>query len=48
MQGLVKKITSTDPAAIVIVMSDHGFYDYNSPGDYDPYNYDNICMVRLP
>lgn len=48
MQGLVKKITSTDTAAIVIVMSDHGFYDYNSPGDYDPYNYDNICMVRLP
>ncbi len=48
LQGLVKNITASDTAAIVIVMSDHGFYDYNSPGEYDPYNYDNICMVKLP
>jgi hypothetical protein len=48
MQKLVKNITTNDPAAIIIVMSDHGFYDYNSPGDYDPYNYDNICMVKMP
>ena len=48
MQRLVKNITAKDPAAIVIVMSDHGFYDYKSPGDYDPYNYDNICMIKLP
>lgn len=48
MQGLVKNITAGDPAAIIIVMSDHGFYDYNSPGDYDAYNFDNICMAKLP
>jgi hypothetical protein len=48
IQGLVKNITASDTNAIVIIMSDHGFYDYNSPGDYDPYNYDNICMVKLP
>jgi Sulfatase len=48
IQKLVSNITGSDPAAIVIVMSDHGFYDYKSPGDYDPYNYDNICMVRFP
>ena len=48
MQRLVKNITTNDPAAIIIVMSDHGFYDYNSPGNYDSYNYDNICMVKMP
>jgi hypothetical protein len=48
IQNLIKNIISGDPNAIIIIMSDHGFYDYNSPGDYDAYNYDNICMVKLP
>jgi hypothetical protein len=45
---LVNTIVTNDPAAIVIVMSDHGFYNYNSPGDDDPDNYDNFCLVRFP
>jgi len=48
IKGLVKDLNQTDPGAIVIIMSDHGFYDYNNPGDYDPYNFDNICFVRMP
>ena len=48
IKGLVKNINAIDPGAIVIIMSDHGFYDYNNPGDYDPYNFDNICFVRAP
>ena len=46
--NLVKELNSNDPGAIVIIMSDHGFYDYDNPGDYDPYNFDNICFLRFP
>jgi len=48
IKGLIKNIGDKDPNAIVIIMSDHGFYDYDNPGDYDPYNFDNICFVKLP
>ena len=48
MKGLVKNINANDPGAIVIIMSDHGFYDYYTPNDYDPYNFDNICFVKAP
>jgi Sulfatase len=48
IRKLVQHIVTADPAAIIIIMSDHGFYDYKSPGDYDAYNFDNICMVKLP
>lgn len=48
IKKLVKELVDNDPGAIVIIMSDHGFYDYNNPGDYDPYNFDNICLVRQP
>ena len=46
IKELVKQLNAHDPNAIVIIMSDHGFYDYDNPGDYDPYNFDNICFVR--
>ena len=49
MSALVNHITASDPTAIIIIMSDHGFYDYNNPGgDYDPYNFDNFCFARFP
>ena len=48
IKPMVNKIIANDPLAIIIIISDHGFYDYNNPGDYDPYNFDNICFVRLP
>ncbi len=46
--SMVKNIVVNDYNAIVIVMSDHGFYNYTSEGDDDPYNYDNFCLVRYP
>ena len=45
---MVDTIISHDPAAIIIVMSDHGFRSYNSTALYQPFRYDNLCMVRLP
>ncbi|MGB4846017.1 MAG: sulfatase-like hydrolase/transferase, partial [Ferruginibacter sp.] len=48
IKNMVSKIVTDDPQAIVIIMSDHGFYNYNSPGNDDPYNYDNFCLVRFP
>lgn len=48
IQILVNKISANDPLAIIIIMSDHGFYDYQSSGGYNPYNFDNICFLRLP
>ena len=47
IKKLVAQVNATDPNAIVIIMSDHGFYDYIFNG-YDPYNFDNICWVRFP
>lgn len=48
IEKLVNNIVNKDPQSIIIVMSDHGFYDYESPGDFDPYNFDSICFVRFP
>ena len=48
IRSLVNNIVSADPGAVVVVMSDHGFYNYLSPGDDDPYNYDGFCHVRFP
>ncbi len=36
IQSLVNNITASDPAAIIIIMSDHGFYDYDDPDVYNP------------
>lgn len=48
IKKLAAGITANDPAAIVIIMSDHGFYDYDVHGGYDPYNFDNMCFTRVP
>ncbi|MEO6254501.1 MAG: hypothetical protein ABIO79_14405 [Ferruginibacter sp.] len=48
IQNMVTHIVAKDANAIIIVMSDHGFYNYDSPGDDDPNNYDNFCLVRFP
>ena len=39
-------IAANDSSAIIIIMSDHGFRDYNSTKDYEPYNFDNFCAIR--
>jgi hypothetical protein len=28
-------------------MSDHGFYDYDDPDNYNPFNFDNFCHIRF-
>ena len=48
INNLVSGLTTSDPNAIVIIMSDHGFYDYLNPGAYDPSNFNNICFARFP
>ena len=48
IKGLVKNFNANDSGAIVIIMSDHGFYDYNTKNENDPYNFDNICFVKAP
>ncbi len=48
IKKLVDRITASDPSALLIIMSDHGFYDYQVRGGYHPYNYDNICFWRYP
>lgn len=48
IENLVDQMVSNDPQSIIIIMSDHGFYDYEGHGDFDPYNFDNICFVRFP
>lgn len=48
IKKLVDRITTSDPSALFIIMSDHGFYDYQVKGGYHPYNYNNICFWRYP
>jgi hypothetical protein len=46
---LVNKIVQHDPAAIVIVMSDHGFlHSSTNTSKNNPLKFDNICAMRLP
>ena len=49
IRSLVNKIVQYDPAAIIIVMSDHGFlHSPNNKSENNPLKFDNICAVRLP
>ena len=48
IRSLVTKIVTHDPGAIIILMSDHGYYDYKAIGEYHPLNFDNICIFRSP
>lgn len=48
IKKLVSHIVASDPGAIILVMSDHGFYDYLNPAGVDPLNFDNICFMRVP
>ena len=48
IRSLVNNIVTHNPSAIVIVMSDHGFRDYNHHKDYHAPAFNNICAVRFP
>ena len=45
--SLVNKIIQHNPEALIVVMSDHGFRDYNHHKEFYPPAFDNICAVRF-
>ena len=48
MESMVNAIIKNDPSAIVMVMSDHGYRDYNIGDRTEPLHFNNICAVRFP
>jgi hypothetical protein len=48
LEAMVAAIAKTDPGAIIIVMSDHGYRDYDIGDRIEPLHFDNICAVRFP
>jgi hypothetical protein len=48
IRSLVTTLVTNEPDAVIIVMSDHGYYNYDVPAFDAPYNYDNFCLVRFP
>lgn len=48
IRSLVNNIVQHDPSAILIVMSDHGFRDYNHHKEFHLPSFDNICAIRSP
>lgn len=48
IRSLVSQLISSDPGAIIVVMSDHGYRTYANKDPYEPFNYNNICAVRFP
>jgi Sulfatase len=48
IRSLVDTITAKDPGAIVVVMSDHGFRYYKNIVPFEPFNFNNICAMRIP
>ena len=48
IRSLVNQIVQHDSSAIVVIMSDHGFRDYNHHKELHLPSFDNICAVRFP
>jgi hypothetical protein len=46
--SLVSNIVQQDPSAIIVVMSDHGFRDYEKHTQFQQDAFDNICAVKFP
>lgn len=47
MSGLINDIVKADSAAVIVLMSDHGFRSYNSTSLFQPLHFNNICAVRM-
>ncbi len=45
---LITDMVTADPQAIIILMSDHGFRNYNNRQRYQSFQFDNFCAVRIP
>jgi hypothetical protein len=48
METMVEAISKTDPGAVIIVMSDHGYRDYDIGDRIEPQHFNNICAVHFP
>jgi len=48
MEAMVDAITKADPGAIILVMSDHGYRDYDIGDKIEPLHFNNICAIRFP
>jgi hypothetical protein len=40
------EIIKKDSSAIVVIMSDHGYRDWLTRNEYQPYSFNNMCFVR--
>jgi hypothetical protein len=45
---LLADMVKNDPAAIILLLSDHGFRNYNDTRRYQPLQFDALCAVRMP
>ena len=43
---LADKIVRNDPSSIVVIMSDHGYRDWDNRDKLQMYNFNNFCFVR--
>lgn len=48
ISSLIGDIVQKDPSAIVVVMSDHGYRDYEKSREFNATAFDNICAVKFP
>ncbi|MBL7702030.1 MAG: hypothetical protein JNM14_07250 [Ferruginibacter sp.] len=46
--SITNEIVIKDPGAIIVIMSDHGFRNYEYQKKYYAAAFDNLCAVRLP
>jgi hypothetical protein len=46
IMSFVDEIIKKDSSAIVVIMSDHGYRDWLTRNEYQPYNFCNMCFIR--
>ena len=48
ISSLINNIVQKDSSAIVLVMSDHGYRDYEKSREFNATAFDNICAIKFP
>ena len=48
IRSMVSQMIASDPGAIIVVMSDHGYRTYKNKDPFEPFNYNIICAARFP
>ncbi|WP_018626740.1 sulfatase-like hydrolase/transferase [Niabella aurantiaca] len=46
--NVARRVVETNPSAIVVIMSDHGFRELKNDKNTPPLAFDNLCAIRLP